>query len=183
MQELLKNEVERIAGFKMKTTGDFDTLTVMVYERTKERISATTLKRFWGYLCKEQVTPRTHTFDVLAQFVGYRDYDHFMEQAGQARDIQSGMIFSNVIRAEELKAGQKLVFTWMPDRRMVAEYKGNGMFVIREAEKTHLHVGDTFQCFVMVQREPLVLDKLTHEGLPQRPYIIGNIDGVIITQK
>ena len=32
------------------------------------------MKCFWGYLKNEKVQTRPHTLDVLARFVGYKDF-------------------------------------------------------------------------------------------------------------
>lgn len=39
------------------------------------------MKRFWGYLKNEKVQTWPHTLDVLARFVGYKDYEDFCAQA------------------------------------------------------------------------------------------------------
>ena len=170
----MKKEVVRVSGVSMLSSGDYDRLSDQVFERTKERLSPTTLKRFWGYLRNEQVQTRQHTLDVLARFIGYRNYEAFCEHP------ESGHLFGEVIHANDLKRGQQLVLAWKPDRRMVVEYLGDAMFVIRHTEKTQLQVGCTFECHIMAQHEHLVLDHLTLNGVQLKPYIIGNIDGVNI---
>ena len=67
---LLKLEVERTFGRKLKEARDFEELSHLLLSHTRERLSPTTLKRFWGYLKNEEVQTRPHTLDVLARFVG-----------------------------------------------------------------------------------------------------------------
>ena len=80
-QNLLKQEVERTFGRKLKEARDFEELSHLLLSHTRERLSPTTLKRFWGYLKNEKVQTRPHTLDVLARFVGYKDYEDFCAQA------------------------------------------------------------------------------------------------------
>ena len=60
---------------------DFKWISEQIEERTRERVSASTLMRLWGYM--EGVTPRRVTLDILARFLGYMGYEDFMaHQAG-----------------------------------------------------------------------------------------------------
>ena len=72
----LRQKVEETFGQEIKTPKDFENLSLAVSDCTKDYISATTLKRMWGYLT-EPVTPRRTTLDVLAQYVGYKDWAAF----------------------------------------------------------------------------------------------------------
>ena len=74
--EQLRLAVERTAGMRMQTNKDFDCLAASIYDKTHTKISATTLKRFWGYL-SEDVAPSRFTLNLLSQYVGYEDYDAF----------------------------------------------------------------------------------------------------------
>ena len=80
-QDLLKQEVERTFGHQLKEARDFEELSHLLLSHTRERLSPTTLKRFWGYLKNEEVQTRPHTLDVMARFVGYKDYEDFCAQA------------------------------------------------------------------------------------------------------
>ena len=75
----LRRKVEETFGQEIKTPKDFENLSLAVSDSTKNYISATTLKRMWGYLT-EPVTPRKTTLDVLAQYVGYKDWDSFTQE-------------------------------------------------------------------------------------------------------
>lgn len=71
LRELIETTVDR----KMKTPRDFDFLSEQIFDKLHETVSPTTLKRLWGYI-QDQSMPRKATLDVLAQFVGYNDWDH-----------------------------------------------------------------------------------------------------------
>lgn len=45
---------------KLQTHGDFVALSDILFDRTRERVSPTTLRRLWGY-CNEGVKPRRFT--------------------------------------------------------------------------------------------------------------------------
>lgn len=177
---ILKQEVERAFGRKLKEARDFEELSHLLLSHTRERLSPTTLKRFWGYLKNEEVQTRPHTLDVMARFVGYKDFEDFCAQADCLDEVQSGIKAEERITSEGLRRGQRLIITWRPDRKIVVRLLGNSQFEIIEAENTKLSVGDTFRCHLMIQHEPLYLDEVVHQGQPAMVYVAGQKDGVVI---
>ena len=75
----LREGMETKAGRQMHTPKDFDFLSESIFETLHQKVSATTLKRLWGYL-QESSAPRTSTLDLLAQYVGYANWDSFCNQ-------------------------------------------------------------------------------------------------------
>ena len=180
-ETILKQEVERTFGRQLTEARDFEQLSHLLLTHTRERLSPTTLKRFWGYLRNEAVQTRPHTLDVLAQFVGYKSFEDFCAQAERLDEVQSGIRIEERVSTEGMRLGQRLVITWHPDRRIVIRHLGGSRFEIMEAQNTKLCVGDTFRCHLMIQHEPLYLDGLVHQGLPETAYVAGQRDGVVIS--
>ena len=65
-----------MVGRKMVVPRDFAWLSEKVEERTQQRVSASTLRRFWGYV-SEGVSASKFTKNVLANFLGYADFEEF----------------------------------------------------------------------------------------------------------
>ena len=185
-EEILKKEVERTLGHELRSAADYERLSELVMAHLNEYLSPTTLKRFWGYLPKEKVTTRTHTLDVLARFTGYRDFDTLCQRMdalteGQIQEVQSGILVTDRVNSYSINPGQIIEVRWNPDRRIKVRHHGDGRFEILEADNTKLSVSDTFECHLMIQHEPLYLDRLVHEGGKPVAYVAGMRDGVVIT--
>lgn len=75
----LRKEIERILGRTPKTPKDFNALSQSVFEKTHEQVSASTLKRFWGYQRDAGNKPHKSTLDILARFVDYPDFTAFCD--------------------------------------------------------------------------------------------------------
>lgn len=178
-KEELKREVERVVGHELREARDFEVLSQLLLRGTRERLSPTTLKRLWGYLKNEEVLTRQHTLDVLARFTGYRSYEDFCSHE-RSKDVQSGICIEDRITTEGMRPGQRLIITWLPDRRIVVKHLGGSRFEILEVENSKLSVGDTFRCHLMIQHEPLYLDELTHQGMPPTAYVAGKRDGIMV---
>ncbi len=179
-KEELKREVERVVGHELREARDYEVLSQLILKKTRERLSPTTLKRLWGYLKNEEVLTRPHTLDVLARFTGYRNYEDFCAHVENKDEVQSGICIEDRISTEGMRTGQRLIITWLPDRRIVVKHLGNSRFEILEVENSKLSVGDTFRCHLMIQHEPLYLDELIHQGMPPTAYVAGRREGIVV---
>ena len=66
----------------MTTPKDFEYLRDSIYEECHEMVSISTLKRLWGYN-KYANTPRKSSLNPIARYVGFRDWDDFLQQNPQ----------------------------------------------------------------------------------------------------
>ena len=68
--EFLKNRIELKFGRAIKYPKDCIALAIEINKLCNEKISQTTLLRFFG-LIKEPSNPRLHTLDIIAQYAGF----------------------------------------------------------------------------------------------------------------
>lgn len=176
MDERLRNEIKRVVRREMRTSRDFTWLSNKVWERVHERLSPTTLKRFFGYL-DEGVSPSQFILDVLSRFIGYNGYNSFLD--GEAPcEVQSLVVVSDKLTDKDLERGDCVRLSWPPDRCCVVMCLGEGHFVVSMAENTKLKVGDTFDCHLFIMNEPLFIDNLVHDGGKPVCYVAGKKDGI-----
>jgi len=166
--------VERVATRKMKTPRDFEYLSDKIQQRTREYISSTTLKRMWGYLGSKNA-PSGASLDILSRFAGFDDYTAFANRTG---DTQSNAIMSRRIEVSDLSIGDRITLFWQPDRKAVIKYLGDGKFIVEEAENSKIGAGDTFYCHLFIEREPLYVDNICHNGVNHAAYVMGTENGV-----
>lgn len=177
IDEKLIREIERAAGRHMETAQDFAWLREQVGRQGCSSVSLNTLKRLWGYLPTTYATTRRSTMDALAQFAGYKDYATFCYQQELTGET-SNHVLSRHLNTKMMVRGLKLHVTWLPDRDLVAEHMGAGKFVIRNVQNSKLSVGDTFECQLVIENEPLYLGNLVHDGQPPVAYVAGKQEGV-----
>ncbi len=131
MIEKLKEEIIKTVGRTITTPLDFEWLSEKIFKRTSEKLSPTTLKRLFGYL-NECVKPRNVTLDILARFVGYKDYNSFT-QSNNDINSQSNLIIQESITSNQLAKGAIIKLTWHPNRICVVRHNGIGNFEVIEA--------------------------------------------------
>ena len=178
MEQILREMIERMVGRKMLVPRDFVWLSEKVLERTQQRVSASTLRRFWGYV-NEGVTASKFTKNVLANFLGYADFEEFVLLQG-AGEQQSQMVMGREISCDDLYEGQLLKLSWLPDRTCFIRYQGNGRFRVLASENTRLSKDDTFECHHFINHEPAYLHAWKHGDKEPVTYVIGKKNGIIV---
>lgn len=178
MTDRLCKDIETAIRRQMQTPKDFDFLRERIYARLHALVSRTTLMRLWGYVV-EEVEPRKSTLDILARFLGYNDFEEYQHNADVTQEQQSSPVISRRLSViHDLSRGSRVRLTWQPMRVCDVEYLGNLTFRVVASENTRLRTGDTFQCNLIVEGEPLYIDNLRQGDQPPMAYVCGKKSGV-----
>jgi hypothetical protein len=177
---VLCSAIEQAIGRRLQTPKDFDLLSERIFARVGEMVSRNTLRRIWGKMDEERM-PHRSTLSILARFIGYADFEVFMNNA--VADDNGGtpstpFMGRRLSVLDGLTRGDRLRLTWHPGRVCDVEYNGSQHFRVIHSEKTRLQVGDTFLCGIIIEGEPLYLDQLQHGNSPSTTYICGKMGGV-----
>lgn len=155
----LRMDIEREVKRKIRTPYDFEFLAGVIWERLHENISPTTLKRLWGYIEGADTTRRT-TLCLLAQFLGFADWEAYQASLAMRTDIESVDFEGEGVHINDLQKGDRVEVTWLPNRRCIFRYEGDAHFTVVEAENAKLQVGDTFDAACFIIGKPMYLDNL-----------------------
>ena len=175
----LLSEVEKKYGRRVATSTDFESLSVVIEMTVGELISSSTLKRLWGYVSLNP-TPRIATLDVLARFVGYRNFRDFCEGLKESQAFVSTFFSSSCLDISSLVAGQKVTLGWQPDRVVELEYLGDFQFEVTSNQNSSLLPGDRFELSNVILEYPLVISRILRNGEYTPSYIAGQQCGITI---
>jgi len=173
--DLLRSMIEQSVGRTMQTPADFEALKEKINERCGSTLSDSTLKRFWGYV-RGYGTIRQSTLNMLSRFVGFADWDDFVNYAERGEE-SSSFVMGDSVKAEDLEVGELVVVTYPPDRRCEFKRTTDG-FVVTKSVHSKLSVGDTFRCNTFIIGEPCYLYDLSHDGKTGLAYVIGKSKGL-----
>ena len=174
IQEIIK-QIEERTNIKPKSPADFDQLSDIIWESTREPLSASTLKRLWGYF-KGVGTIRNSTLVILSRFLGFKDWDDFLAHLNQ--DNGSDPVLSTHIKTDDLHVGDRITVSWKPNRRCTFRYLGNQQFIVETAENSKLKSGNTFCCNVFILGAPLYLTDLVQGDKAPVTFVAGKKDGL-----
>ncbi len=174
----LRQDIERDVNRHLRTPYDFESLANEVRMRLHEHISPTTLKRLWGYIDGAETT-RHSTLCLLAQFLGYADWDAYLASLAARTDVESETFAGEGVRSGELRAGQLVEITWLPNRRCIFRYEGGNTYTVIEAHNTKLQTGDRFEAACFLIGKPLYADRLVRGSEQPTSYVAGKRNGIL----
>ena len=167
---VLLMQVESRFGNVAKAT-DFDELSEDIESATSELLSASTLKRLWGYV-NYMSSPRTYTLDVLSRYIGFQDFGAFCARIHQSEEFVSGFLSEDSLVAESLAPGDRVRIGWNPDRLEVVE-----------VHHSSLLVGDRFVLPAIVKGYPAYIPHIERDGILTPMYVAGFKDGITLIKK
>ena len=183
----LREDIKEAAGLKDKTLSpsDFNQLQQDIKAKLPQlAINTKTLKRLFGYdKTNEKSFIRLYTLDVLSRFLGYENWNAYLEHLHLLERSGSGDFKGDEINADDLRIGDTLRIAWQPNRKSTLKYLGNQKFEVAETENSKWQVGDTFLCKHFIMGKPLYVDNLTGKDgvLKSAMYVVGEKGGINIS--
>lgn len=171
--------VENYHSRPIRTTVDFEALSITVEQQTSERHSASTLKRLWGYV-SDKHAPRRYTLDVLSKYIGHKDFAAFCEWLESLNLSDSDFFSSLKIFSSDLVCGSLLEIGWQPNRYLVLQYLDQGRFRVVRSENSKLSLGDEFMVPTFMLGYPLYIPTVMREGLALGSFVGGKSGGLTI---
>lgn len=171
--------VEQKYHKKLQTTTDFDEFSFHFKQQTEENISTSTLKRLWGYV-NDSHTPRQHTLNLLAKYIGHEDFNQFRLWLKSSEVYNSSFFSTKQLQTKELTPGQEIEIGWSPNRYLRLRYQGESEYLITEAVQSKLQTGDRFEATTFLMGEPLFLPYILRNGNRTSPFIAGRNGGLTL---
>lgn len=180
--EELKRIVEDRYGRKLETTTDFEVFSLYATKKTGRDISPSTLKRLWGYV-NDSHKPRVFTLDILAQYIGHRNYSEFTEWLHSSIRFNSAFFDAPQISSGDIAEGTNIKIGWSPNRQVVLKYLGYSQYEVIESLNSKLQVGDKFTTGCFIKRQPLFLPYIQRGEERTTSFVAGRNGGLTILEK
>lgn len=174
--------VEQRYGRSVHTSTDFESLSVVIEHETGEYLSASTLKRLWGYVTLHPA-PRFATLDVLCRFVGYPSFAAFRQALKEDPAFESDFFTTHFVSSDEIRPGERLTIGWDPNRLVTLEALGDGRWRVLLSENAKLRPGDEFCATQFLLGYPLFLDRILRDGAWTPSYVAGKRNGLTVLEK
>lgn len=174
----LRQLVEEQVPFNVSTSRGFELLSEAISDSGVGSLSASTLKRVWGYV-RDTPGKHTSTLDVLAKFAGFPNgIEEFSAYCDRQTESESGFGKARVLDMSALPAGSLVEVAWMPDRRIVMRHDGDCVFEIMEVENAKLTEGMKVKCGRLVDGRSLMFDLLGGSDKSPLVYEAGKVHGI-----
>jgi len=171
----IKSQVEQKFGAAIKYPKDCESLSNAIKMACKQHISPSTLKRLFGFVKKVE-QPRRYTLDVLANYIGYKDWDACLKFT-DGQDSSSFFMVEG-IETKKLNKGNKIEFTYDPGRHVVLEYINREKYKVLSARKSKLQDGDIVHFSYMALNHPLIAAEVVRNKKSLGKFTAGKLNGI-----
>ncbi len=153
----LCRQVEASVNRKISTPADFEFLVGVVWERTHETISVSTLKRMWGYV-RGGESLREKTLDQLSRCVGFGSWDEFLKDQYCCNEAERDVCLYDVILSEDVEEGSVVEVSWRHGRKCRLSYLGNNRYQVIETTGGNYALGDIILCAAFYKNGKMFVD-------------------------
>ena len=160
--EILRRLKDKV-GLDMVRSVDFDVLSQSISDSTNENLSVNTLKRLFGFKT-DKVVPRLSTMDIIAQYLGYSDYESLIKELGEDADIS---LFTPIdcLEVQELEKGTQIRISYEPNRVFFMTYLGESQFIVNDVEGSKsIHKGDLLTITQLAVAHRFVVAHVVRDG-------------------
>ena len=128
-------------------------------------IGETTLKRLLGFTSDCGRTPHRSTLNIIARFLGYKNYDVMALDLELDEVVISDFDERDTIETDTLNIGDIVEITYLPNRFFSLKYVGDCRFIIESVENSrNLLAGDIVMITHMEKGFPLYMPELIRDG-------------------
>ena len=175
--EELKKLTEEEYGKALSTTTDFEEFTIALRRQTDKTVSASTLKRMWGYV-SDSHKPRINTLDVLSQYLGHASYNAFVNWLKTSTKYNSSFFEAKQLVSNDLKLGSIIEIGWSPNRLIRLNYLGESRYEVTYAANSKLRPGDRFTTGCFIKEQPLYLPYIERNNERTPAFVAGRNGGL-----
>ena len=175
LSKITIKEIEQRYGAEIRYPTDCEALAGSISKETKQRVSASTLKRILGFI-KGTKEPRLYTLDIIAQYLGHKNWDFYTDKFSKIEN--SEFLGLEQIDISTLSPNDKIEFTYDPNRKLEIQYHGDYNFVVSESINSKLQKGDELKILHIIKDYPLIIQTVNRNGLNLGQFKAGKISGI-----
>jgi len=173
ISKVIRRKVEQKFGSSIKYPSDCQRLAEAIEKACHCKLSATTIKRLFS-LTKDKSQPRPYTLDVIANYLGYPDYDGLINDIV---DTKTKVAKIELIETRKLKAGIALRIKFGHVAKVDLTYLGKGKYRVTESEKVDLLKDDVVEIALIKLDMPVLINRLIRDEINYTGFVVGKITG------
>lgn len=177
----LISDIENKINRSIKYPSDFEFLSSVIDETTRERLSISTLKRIWKYVNSDH-DPRESTLTTLARFIGFTDWDAYRIDLFRRGALRDESLQTQQIRTNCLMEGDTIFIGWDSDSNCKIKYLGDNKFEVLEASDEKIQDGDTFNAVSFNISRPLIITNLIQRDFSYKNYMTAEDGGLTVLE-
>ena len=180
LSEIIKKKIEDKAEITVRYSRDCEVLANKIHVESNCRLSASTIRRLFGFI-KGTTSIRTHTLDVIANYIGHASYDDLLNTLDKGEANKPKVIIELI--PSTLKSGLRYQYSSKPDTEVSIECLGKSQFKVISSKNSILKQNDIFKTNNISLHHPLFILELEREGKALGKIIEAKISGITSIKK
>lgn len=172
--------LEEKFGQPVRYPKDCETLASQISASCKQQISASTIKRLYGFV-KGIEQPRLYTLDVISSYLGYSSWENLLMSLNK-QNRPSRETIEHLVPAQ-LKKNTVIEIGYEPHRMVTLKYTGKNRFEVLHSTDGKLHQGDVIGFQSADLHYPLQINEIKRSEKNAGQYLAGSISGVTFIKK
>lgn len=169
--EMLRNK----SKLELNQPSDCEALSIDIEEVTGVHLGVNTLKRLLNIL-PDGTTTRISTLNLVAKYLGAYDWASLMETVSDSNS--QFQILEGEVCAHNLDKGAMVEVTYLPDRKLVMEHTGDGIFRVIISVNGSLQEDDLLFIDYIFPNFPLLAKNVFRKGESLGRYSAGIKGGI-----
>ena len=175
LSELIKKKIVEKLGQSIRYPKDCNTLAEDIFATCKCTVSASTLRRLLGFI-KGDTSPRQHSLDLIANYLGYDSYDDLLETfAPKSKETE---VQITELNTKNLQKGDKFELAYKPDKNVIVQYLGKSEFKVLSSRNSQLLAADIFKVQQVSLHHPLFILQITRKGEQTGKLVEAKVSGI-----
>jgi hypothetical protein len=180
LSELIKQRIVEKLGQPIRYPKDVNALAEDIYTTCKCRLSASSLRRLFGFI-KGDTSPRQHSLDLIANYLGYESYDDLLETLDpESKDTAAKITELNT---KNLQKGDKFELAYKPDKNVIIQYLGKSEFKVLSSRNSQLQLDDVFKVHQVSLHHPLFILQIVRKGELTGKLVEAKVSGITDIRK
>jgi hypothetical protein len=140
---------------------DCNALADHISRTCKTKISASTLKRLYGFVKGGSQEPRIYTLDIISAYLGYKGWEQLVQSLDNSGERESKEI--EKLKPEQIGKGQSVILSYEPGKKIELQRQGSS-FITLSSNDRKLIPGDEVKFGVIELHYPLIITSLFRKG-------------------
>lgn len=175
LSKIIRERIQQKFGQEIRYSKDCEVLAIDISNNTSRKISVSTIKRLFG-LAKGIEEPRLYTLDVLAIYIGYKNYDDLLIEFKTANGSEFEIL--EEVRADSLNMNDELDLQYEPNRSLKLRYLGDSKFELLEVLNSKLKEKDIVVLSHIIRDYPLFLRNVIRKEKNLGSFTAAKISGI-----
>jgi hypothetical protein len=167
-------------GHQVKYPRDCAALAEEISATCKAKISASTLKRLYGFVKGASQDPRLYTLDLISEYLGYKGWEHLLSDIspeGQPEKSKIERLSSNQIKKEQV-----VTLLYEPSRLIELKKTENGFLIISSNDRK-LQVNDILYFGNLKLHLPVTFENVYRKGIDLGKLQVATVSGLTSIKK